>query len=402
MHAMLVKPQGGVTLVADVARSTLVAKHSNRQSGLGDVELGRLRNPQQGEPLMATPDPRLLGRAKTASGKRAGTHAGQAGPLGTGPSHPQATTAEMKEVQYLALDLVQLAFDLAGLVDPTPVSDGASALIALGRGQWFDVLISGASMIPYLGDLAKAGKLPKYAKTLQRALALGRRSEKCAQVLLPIMRKLDNTLDLFPRGANHTLDEMHDTVRAFCAEHRTGQAVKHLPDISRRFRFREWEAGGRTYKQASGRLGRPGAVKTHRSKSAQSKVSSGTGDHAGHLIGDRFGAPGDMRNLSPQNWKSNQGSYKDLEDRWAKTLKEGGDVHVEVTDVTRKGEDRPFMRRVEWTEITPEGKRTKQTLDFANTHTPQSRQKQGIEPSVSSPQTNNVTHVDFVEKKIIQ
>src|SRR5437870_2937171 len=52
---------------------------------------------------------------------------------------------------------------------------------------------------------------------------------------------------------------------------------------------------------------------------AQKKMAGGTGDDAGHLIGNRFGAPGGRENLSPQNWKANRfGTYKDLENLWAR------------------------------------------------------------------------------------
>ena len=58
------------------------------------------------------------------------------------------------ELRELALDLVQLSLDLAGIVDPTPISDGSGALLALARGLWLDSAISGVSMVPYVGDLA--------------------------------------------------------------------------------------------------------------------------------------------------------------------------------------------------------------------------------------------------------
>ncbi len=171
---------------------------------------------------------------------------------------------------------------------------------------------------------------------------------------------------------------------------KTPEAV--LPDVSGQYQFSEFEANGKTYKQASGRLGEPGRVKTHRSKSAQTSVSGGTGDDAGHLIGNQFGAPGDARNLSQQNWIANRGggTYYDLETSWANKLSEGSQVEVTVTDVTRAGEDRPFMREVKWTETAANGVRTEQELTFANTHTPKSRVKQNIEPTVSEPQKDNV------------
>lgn len=177
-------------------------------------------------------------------------------------------------------------------------------------------------------------------------------------------------------------------------------ASGQLPDVSHRFRFQEFTRDGKSYKQASGELGAPGKVRQHRSTSAQQGVSAGTGDDAGHLIGNRFGAPGDARNLSLQNWRSNRfGTYKDLENFWAEKLKAGTRVEVTVTDVTRPGEDRPFMREVKWTEILPNGSRSGQELTFANTHTPQSRTAQGVAPTVNAPQENNVINVDFPNKK---
>jgi hypothetical protein len=128
-------------------------------------------------------------------------------------------------------------------------------------------------------------------------------------------------------------------------------------------------------------------------------VSAGTGDDAGHLIGDRFGAPGGPQNLSPQNWVSNRyGTYKHLEDDWAARLLEGFEIHVTVIDITRVGEDRPFVREVRWTERSPEGSTRPNELTFANMHTPRSREAQGIEPTVTEPQENNVIEVDFQKR----
>jgi hypothetical protein len=165
-----------------------------------------------------------------------------------------------------------------------------------------------------------------------------------------------------------------------------------LPDISRQFEFREFEMNGKTYKQARGQLGEPGRVKTHRSTAAQRSVAGGTGDDAGHLIGNQFGAPGDARNLTPQNWIANRGggTFYELEQTWAEKLSQGSQVEVTVTDVTRAGEDRPFMREVKWTETQPNGTQVHKELTFANTHTPKSRLKQNIEPTVSEPQKDNV------------
>jgi hypothetical protein len=122
-------------------------------------------------------------------------------------------------------------------------------------------------------------------------------------------------------------------------------------------------------------------VKTRRSRYQQREIAGGTGDDAGHRIGARFGAPGGEENLSPQNWIANRagGNFYDLELHWERTLKSGKRVIVEVTDITRAGENRPFMRRASWTEIAPDGTRTSHKRIFANPHSVKSRIGRGIE-----------------------
>jgi hypothetical protein len=141
-----------------------------------------------------------------------------------------------------------------------------------------------------------------------------------------------------------------------------------LPDISARFVFRgPWTQGNYSYKEASGELGCPGTIATHRIVSAQRAMSGGTGEHAGHLIGIQFGAPGDVRNLGLQNPNMNTfapkalqpafqgpgGSYYDLESEWTDLLKAGSRIRVTVRDKYRRGEARPFSRWVQWVETRP-------------------------------------------------
>ncbi|MBA4137241.1 MAG: hypothetical protein C0518_08000 [Opitutus sp.] len=56
------------------------------------------------------------------------------------------------------LDRLQTGLDVAGVFDPTPLSDGVNAVIYAGRGQWGNALIAVAGIVPYVGDLAKGGK----------------------------------------------------------------------------------------------------------------------------------------------------------------------------------------------------------------------------------------------------
>jgi hypothetical protein len=158
-------------------------------------------------------------------------------------------------------------------------------------------------------------------------------------------------------------------------------------DISSRFTFRQWSTDNYSYAQAAGELGIPGQVRTHRDKKAQSLVSAGTGEHAGHLIAIQFGAPGDRRNLGLQNPNMNTfaprkyqeafvgpgGSYHDLESSWKGLLLEGWRVYVFVTDKYRREEDRPFTRHVAWIVTSRSGETRSMELDFGNFDSPQKR-----------------------------
>lgn len=328
---------------------------------------------------------------------------GPRGPIGHGLD-PHAPDVPTQQLHDLALDLLQLALDLAGFADPTPVSDGASLLISLGRGEWLDAAISGASMIPYVGDLAKAGKLPKYLRTVEKAIELADRSKAAAKALLPGMEKLYQALDLLPEGANKHLDRIRSAVQSFVARHgKLSKVADELPDISSHFHFDSFEEGDKIVKVASGRLGVPGKVKNHRkaapsqAKREQASVSGGSGDHAGHMLGVQFGAPNGgpnrygvgMDNLSLQNARMNSGgTWQQLEQTWAENLKQGYGYEITVTDWIKKGQTRPYKRKVSGTEILPDGTRRPFNAEgemgeviYPNFHTPASRAKQNVPPT---------------------
>lgn len=80
------------------------------------------------------------------------------------------TQAAARELQ---LDLAQSALDAAGLVDPTPISDAAGALLSAARGDWFGAGMSLVSMIPYAGDAI--GKTAKGARLVAKMAQLKER-----------------------------------------------------------------------------------------------------------------------------------------------------------------------------------------------------------------------------------
>lgn len=301
--------------------------------------------------------------------------------MGTRPPTRMLTRAdETAELRHLTTDLAQIVLDITGFVDPTPVSDGLNALISLGRGDWLGAGLSGLAMVPYIGDLAKAGKFPKYLKTIERAIVLAQQSERARRALLPVFRKLDEALNLMPSGVSGQLDTLRGKIAGFLNRYGSPRGIARvLPDISKNFTFKSYLQGDDLIKEASGRLGVPGKVMTHRHQASQRLVSEGLGEDAGHLIGNRFGAPGGVENLSPQNWMQNRyGTFKNLENSWAEKLQNGIGIEVNVKDVYKAGETRPWRRIVEWTEIHPNGGRISDRLDFLNTHSQRSRNAQGI------------------------
>jgi hypothetical protein len=154
------------------------------------------------------------------------------------------------------------------------------------------------------------------------------------------------------------------------------------------FEFQPDQPEKHFYRQASGELRVPSLVTKHRDLKAQRALSQGTGEHAGHLIGTQFGAPGDARNLGLQNpnmnsyvprrlqpiFQSAGGSYLKLELHWRDLLESGKRVKVEVQDRYRPQEERPFYRRVEWWMMEPgHGWVAMPTRIFGNFSSPQAR-----------------------------
>lgn len=94
----------------------------------------------------------------------------------------------------LGLDLSQFALDIIGVVEPTPVADAINTGISAARGDWWGAGFSALGMIPYVGDLAKAGKLGAYAKSVTQAIELASKSPQVAKLLRPVMEILTDSL----------------------------------------------------------------------------------------------------------------------------------------------------------------------------------------------------------------
>jgi len=67
-------------------------------------------------------------------------------------------------------DVLSAGLDIVGIFDPTGVADGLGATLAAKNGDYFSAGISALGIIPYVGDLAKAGKIGKDIKIIENAI----------------------------------------------------------------------------------------------------------------------------------------------------------------------------------------------------------------------------------------
>lgn len=115
------------------------------------------------------------------------------GSIGTDDGLSKAELERQK--REIALDLAQLILDLTGIVEPTPVSDGTNTLISIARGNWFDAAISAISIVPYIGDLSKVAKLPRYLDSIRKAIRIARVDAAWRPVLKDLFKKIKTILD---------------------------------------------------------------------------------------------------------------------------------------------------------------------------------------------------------------
>lgn len=138
-------------------------------------------------------------------------------------SQPTATPQGPDPVQ-LGLDLTQMALDIGGIVDPSGIADGSNAVISAGRaigslfsgdlggagGHAVNGLISVAGVVPLAGDLAKLGKIGKWAQTVTDAVSAVAHNPALRSALEPGLRAVSEAVNKIPQGA---LDAMPASAR---------------------------------------------------------------------------------------------------------------------------------------------------------------------------------------------
>jgi len=135
---------------------------------------------------------------------------------------PAESTPEggANSLQELLLDLLQMALDLTGIIDPTPVSDSAGAVLSAARGDFAGAAMSAVGIIPFLGDLAKVGKLGRHLKTIKNAIKYAEREQKAAaavkEALEAILKRIDGLpIDRLPKSAQESIQAMRKEIEAF-------------------------------------------------------------------------------------------------------------------------------------------------------------------------------------------
>lgn len=84
----------------------------------------------------------------------------------------------MSKVEYATLTA-----DIAGIFDPSPVSDTVGGLLSLAQGDFLGAGLSVLGYVPYVGDLGKIGKIAKVAPRTAKSLdAILRHSNKLAEM----------------------------------------------------------------------------------------------------------------------------------------------------------------------------------------------------------------------------
>jgi hypothetical protein len=129
-------------------------------------------------------------------------------------SEPLAQPKSGPSAASLALDITQIGLDIVGIFEPTPFADGANTLISLGRGDWLGAGLSAIGIVPYLGDLAKFGKMGKWAKTVANGVELAARNPEAAKLLEPALRKVHDAVKAIPDSVLKKLpDDAQDAIR---------------------------------------------------------------------------------------------------------------------------------------------------------------------------------------------
>ena len=275
-------------------------------------------------------------------------------------------------------DLAQIGLDVAGIVDPTPISDGSNAVISIFRGDFSGAAISAVGIIPYVGDAAKLGKLGRWAETVANAATLAKTDARFAELARPALERIKGALDKvdvdslplpgfakeslgrMKRGVDEALTPAVRAVDAIPVQRFTDAAAfnraANNAAPSTRYEFGNYsyttDAVGRPT-TAEGRISLTPTGRNDPGLQAQIGHEGRPTDVGFHLIGDRFGGQTNRLNVVPGNGERipgdpvanlNQGAYGSFEKRMAQIASDPSrqvDVRIEARYADTNATTRP-------------------------------------------------------------
>lgn len=165
-----------------------------------------------------------------------------------------------RNVTAIKLDIVQFCLDLVGIFEPTPFADGANTVISLARGDFLGAGLSAAGMIPYLGDAAKLGKIPRYMETVEAAVQMAKRSAAYADELFPVIKRLESNL---LRATEYLGDSLIRRVRVLIGQFYAARCQAKLAEISIRGLIKNRNMADVTQQQIRNALAQTGIREAH-------------------------------------------------------------------------------------------------------------------------------------------
>lgn len=366
---------GNLDMAALAQDVTALQQQDPQGSALALAELEGMMTPvQRGE----------LAAALDVAANDNGAHSASQGATSPGPDPVQ-----------LGLDLTQMGLDIVGIFEPTPFADGSNALISVGRsigsafsGEWGDAGghllnagLSTAGILPGLGDLAKAGKIGKWAQTVADSVSAIAHNPALRETLEPGLRTIadavdkipQSALDALPADAKASLESMKRQLDEFfspsappasAVDDAAAAVVKRDQVVADGGTTGNWspELNARNLKPDTDYLvngytyqtddaGRVTSVEgslnlnTADRNGYQQRVSGRDDrlpdDQGGHLIASIFNGPGDRVNLVPMDGNFNMGAWKTLEDKFADALGSGKTVDVNIDVIYNGASGRP-------------------------------------------------------------
>ena len=219
--------------------------------------------------------------------------------------------------------------DLAGYVPGFGSAAGAAeTVLYLAEGNYSTAILSTATIIP-------GAKYIKAAKKLADVPGVSRliRTEKNVPVRLPAGKPASSSIPLEDLGRI-----------------KPGSKDIYMPDGKSLRPNIQYKAGEFEYLYKTDEAGRLSQFKTDnlqlterdkRLRHNPNTPGKQEGDQAAHLAADRFGGSPELANLVSQSSHVNLSTYKKLENKWAKAIKEGKNVQVEVTVIYEGASTRP-------------------------------------------------------------